>query len=94
MILFQNMQVFNSRSESQSIFRQGFFKNPFLFVSIVVVTLIHIVASYVPVFDLFLKIDPLSLKELSMIIPTSLLIIAIMELEKMIRNSIKKLINR
>lgn len=95
MILFQNMQVFNSRSETQSIFRQGFFKNPFLFISIIIVTLIHIVASYVPVFDLFLKIDPLSFKELMVIIPTSLLIIAIMELEKMIRNSAKKrLINR
>ncbi|MDD2839810.1 MAG: HAD-IC family P-type ATPase [Rickettsiales bacterium] len=94
MILFQNMQVFNSRSETQSIFKQSFFKNPFLFTSIIIVTLIHIVASYVSVFDSFLKIDPLGFKELALIIPISLSIVVAMELEKMIRNSAKRLINK
>ncbi len=93
MILFQNMQVFNSRSETKSIFKQGFFKNPFLFVSITIVTLAHIVASYVPVFDLFLKIDPLSFNELALIVPISLLIIVIMELEKIVRKIIKNKFN-
>ena len=90
MILFQNMQVFNSRSETQSLFRQGFFKNPFLFISIIVVTLIHIVASYVPAFDLFLKIDPLSWNELKIVLPIACLIIVVMEFEKLIRKTITK----
>ncbi|HSQ98141.1 MAG TPA: HAD-IC family P-type ATPase [Rickettsiales bacterium] len=95
MILFQNMQVFNCRSETQSIFKQGFFKNPFLFISITIVTLIHIIASYMPVFDKFLKIDPLGIKELSLIIPLSFLIIIIMEIEKKVRNAklFKKIFN-
>jgi len=85
MILFQNMQIFNSRSETQSLFKQSFFKNPFLFISITIVTLIHIVASYLPAFDLFLRIDPLSYNELALIIPTALSIIVAMEIEKLIR---------
>ncbi len=90
MILFQNMQIFNARSETQSLFKQGFFKNPFLFISIGIVTLIHIVASYVPSFDAFLKIDPLGWEELALIIPIALLIIVVMECEKIIRKAIRK----
>ena len=90
MILFQNMQIFNARSETQSLFKQSFFKNPFLFISIGIVTLVHIIASYIPAFDLFLKIDPLSWKELSIILPIALLIIVVMEFEKIIRKFLKK----
>lgn len=90
MILFQNMQIFNSRSETQSVFKQSFSKNPFLFISITIVTLTHVVASYVPVFDSFLKIDPLTYNELILIIPTSLLIIVVMEIEKLIRKHFTK----
>lgn len=86
MVLFQNMQVFNCRSETQSILKQGFFKNPFLFISITIVTLIHIVASYLPMFDKFLQIDPLGFNELAFIIPMAFLIIVVMEIEKKIRN--------
>ena len=89
LILFQNMQIFNARSETQSLFKQSFFKNPFLFISIGIVTLVHIVASYVPSFDNFLKIDPLGWKELALIIPLALSIIVVMELEKIIRKFIK-----
>lgn len=89
MILFQNMQIFNARSETQSLFKQSFFKNPFLFISIGIVTLVHIIASYVPAFDLFLKIDPLGWKELSIIVPIALLIIVVMELEKIVRKKLK-----
>ena len=88
-ILFQNMQVFNSRSENISLFQQSFSKNPFLFISITIATLIHIIASYIPSFDKFLKIDPLSWKEFKLIIPISFLIIIIMEIEKFIRNKKK-----
>jgi len=90
MILFQNMQIFNARSETQSLFKQSFFKNPFLFISIGIVTLVHIVASYVPSFDNFLKIDPLGWRELALIIPTALLIIVVMECEKIIRKIVKQ----
>ena len=88
LILFQNMQIFNARSENESILKQSFFKNPFLFISIGIVTLTHIIASYVPAFDLFLKIKPLGINELSLIVPMAFLIIFIMELEKMIRRHI------
>ena len=35
LILFQNMQIFNARSETQSLFKIGFLKNPFLIISFV-----------------------------------------------------------
>lgn len=99
LILFQNMQIFNARSETQSLFKQSFFRNPFLFISIGIVTLVHIVASYVPAFDIFLKIDPLGWKELGLIIPIAILIIVVMECEKIVRKFIrnkkeKKLLNK
>lgn len=90
LILFQNMQIFNARSETQSLFKIGFLKNPFLIISIIIVTLIHIVASYNPLFDRFLKIDPLGWSELSLIIPISLLIIIVIEVEKLIRRKMSK----
>jgi Ca2+-transporting ATPase len=90
MILFQNMQVFNARSETQSIFKQGFFKNQFLFISIIIVTLIHIIASYTPWFDQFLHIAPLGWEYLKVIIPVAFLIIVVMEIEKIIRNKFFK----
>ena len=85
MILFQNFQLFNARSETKSVFNKNFFSNPFLFISITIVTLIHIVASYMPIFDKFLNIDPLGLTEVAIDLPTSLLILAIMELQKILR---------
>ena len=90
LILFQNMQIFNARSETQSLFKISFFKNPFLFVSIAIVTLIHIVASYNSVFDKFLKIDPLGWEELAIILPLSLTIIVVIEMEKFIRNKLHR----
>ena len=89
MILFQNFQVFNSRSESESLFKQNFSKNPFLFISISFVLLLHIVASYIGKFDNFLKINPLSWNELKVIIPVAFSIIIIMEIEKLIRKLLK-----
>jgi Ca2+-transporting ATPase len=85
MILFQNIQVFNARSEVKSVFSNNFFTNPFLLISIFFVTTLHIVASYLPFFDSFLKIDPLTKSELIIVIPVSLLIIFFMEIEKFIR---------
>ena len=85
MILFQNFQLFNARSETKSVFNKNFFNNPFLFISITIVTLIHIVASYMPVFDKFLNIDPLGWTELAIVLPTSFMILAVMELEKVLR---------
>ena len=85
MILFQNFQLFNARSETKSVFNKNFFNNPFLFISITIVTLIHIVASYMPIFDKFLNIDPLGWIELAIVLPTSFMILAVMELQKVLR---------
>jgi Ca2+-transporting ATPase len=84
LIMFQNIQVFNARSETKTLFNR-FWSNPFLLVSITFVTLLHIVASYLPFFDKFLKIDPLGKGELLIVLPTALLIILAMEIEKIIR---------
>ena len=80
----------SSNPRTQSLFKISFLKNPFLIISIVIVTLIHIVASYNPLFDKFLKIDPLDWSELALIIPISLLIIIVIEVEKLIRRKMSK----
>ncbi|MDR3289806.1 MAG: HAD-IC family P-type ATPase [Rickettsiales bacterium] len=84
MIMFQNIQTFNARSENNSAFGR-FFSNPFLLIAVGFVTLLHVVASYMPFFDLFLKIDPLGIEELKVVLSVALSIIIVMELEKVIR---------
>ncbi|MDR0423385.1 MAG: HAD-IC family P-type ATPase [Rickettsiales bacterium] len=89
LIMFQNIQVFNARSESKTLFNR-FFSNPFLLISIAFVTLLHVIASYLPFFDKFLEIDPLGKSELSIVLPTTLLIVIAMEAEKFIRKKFYK----
>jgi len=84
-ILFENIQVFNSRSETISIFRQNPFGNKFLFISIITVTLLHTIASYSSFFDEFLKMEPLGWAEFKVILPIAFSIIVIAELEKLVR---------
>jgi len=84
-VLFENMQVLNSRSENHSIFAQSFTKNPYLLIGISLATLAHIGATYVPWLSKALKIHPMSAHEWKYIIPIALSIIVVMELEKLFR---------
>jgi Ca2+-transporting ATPase len=49
MVLFENVNVFNSRSETRSAFRHNLLRNKLLLIGTLVAQLIHIGAMYTPV---------------------------------------------
>lgn len=62
MVLFENAQVLNSRSERHSMVK-GFFRNKFLLLSILAAQGLHILAMHVPALQSVLDIFPVSLHE-------------------------------
>lgn len=63
MVLLENVQALNSRSENRSIFRQHFFSNPMLIWSIIIAQSIHIACMYIPGISDILHIQPVSFTE-------------------------------
>jgi P-type Ca2+ transporter type 2C len=59
MVLFENVQVLNSRSETRSIFRQPFFSNPLLLVGMILAQGIHIAAMHLPFMQDILAVKPM-----------------------------------
>ena len=61
MVLFENIHVFNSRSETKSAFKHNPCRNPILLIGTVCAQLIHIGAMYTPWLSDVLSIEPISL---------------------------------
>jgi Ca2+-transporting ATPase len=80
MVLFENVQVFNSRSESRSIFRQPFFSNPILLLGTLAAQGIHILSMYSPLMQQVLGVSPVSLAHWSGLLSLALLQLLAMEL--------------
>ncbi len=60
MVLFENVHVFNSRSETRSVFRHSPLRNPLLLFGTAIAQLIHIGAMYTPWISDVLHIQPVS----------------------------------
>jgi magnesium-transporting ATPase (P-type) len=60
MVLFENIHVFNSRSETRSAFRHNPLRNPVLLFGTVTAQLVHIGAMYTPWIGDVLRIQPVS----------------------------------
>ncbi|NOZ11524.1 MAG: HAD-IC family P-type ATPase [Gammaproteobacteria bacterium] len=61
MVLYENVYVFNCRSETRSVFTQNPLRNPFLLYGTLAAQLIHIGAMYTPGLRDILDIQPVSL---------------------------------
>jgi Ca2+-transporting ATPase len=85
MVLFENMQVFNSRSENCSLFKQSFGKNPYIIIGTLGAMLVHIAATYTPGLNTALKIHPIGFEEWFFVLMVSLSLIVVMEIEKWFR---------
>jgi len=83
MVLFENVHVLNSRSETRSIFRQNFFGNPFLIFGMLGAQAIHIGAMYTPGLSDVLQIAPVSLSLWSQLLVVALMLIVVDELHKL-----------
>lgn len=85
MVLFENVHVFNSRSETLSIFRQNFFSNPLLLFGMLAAQSIHIIAMHTPGLSSILMVQPVSLTLWIQLLGIALLLILVDELHKLKR---------
>ena len=89
MVLFENVNVFNSRSETRSAFRHNLLRNKLLLIGTVVAQLIHIGAMYTPWISDVLHIQPVSLEHWATLLAAALSILVVMELYKAAHNKFR-----
>ena len=90
MVLFENIHVFNSRSESLSLFRHNPLRNPLLVFGTLAAQLIHIGAMYTPWISEVLDIQPITPQHWMELLGMALTVLVAMELHKTIR---RRLVN-
>lgn len=86
MVLFENIHVFNCRSETRSVFRHNPFTNPILLFGTAIAQLIHIGAMYTPWVSEVLHIQPVSLQHWLELLLLALTVLVVVELHKAARN--------
>lgn len=85
MVLFENVHVINSRSESTTVLKQSLFNNKFLILSIIGAQLLHIAAMNMPFFADVLAIKPVSGLVWTQYLMISLSLLLVSELYKKFR---------
>ncbi len=84
MVLFENVHVFNCRSEVRSVFRHNPLRNPILLVGTAAAQLLHIGAMYTPWLSEVLHIQPVSPQHWLELLAIALTVLVVMELHKVI----------
>jgi magnesium-transporting ATPase (P-type) len=87
MVLLQNFQVLNCRSETKSIFNIPLSNNYVLIVGILLAQAVHISASYIPGLAEILNLEPVTLQEWLWLLPLASIILLVMEIFKKIWKS-------
>lgn len=85
MVLFENIHVFNCRSEVRSVFRHNPFRNPILLIGTAVAQLVHIGAMYTPWLSDVLHIQPVTPQHWLELLGLALSVLIMMELHKAVR---------
>lgn len=88
MVLFENVHVFNCRSETRSIFRHNLLRNKILLAGTLITQLVHIGVMYTPWISDVLHIKPVSLQQWSELLIIALAILVVMELHKLVRQKL------
>ena len=82
MVLFENIHVFNSRSETISAFTHNPLRNPLLLFGTIIAQLVHIGAMYTPWLNEVLGIEPLFLDYWLYLLGCALTVLVVMEIHK------------
>lgn len=85
MVIFQFFHAWNSRSETQSVFRLNPLGNPFLFYSMIAASLAQIAVIYVPALQWVFRTDTLSGGEWLHIIAVAISVIVAVEIDKFLQ---------
>lgn len=86
MVLFENVNALNCRSERRSIFKISLTKNKLLVFAVIVAHALHIFAMYNPFLSKLLKISPITLKEWFIMLLLSFSVVVSSEIFKYIKN--------
>ncbi len=89
MVLFENVHVFNSRSETLSAFLHNPLRNKLLLFGTVLAQLIHIGAMYTPWLGDVLGAQPVSFQYWLMLLGLALSVLVVIEIHKLIRKKFK-----
>jgi magnesium-transporting ATPase (P-type) len=82
MVLFENVQIGNCRSETVSAFRLSPFRSPFLLLSTIAAFLLHLSMMHLPFGQDLLGTAPVSLETWAVLVPLALVILVVMEIQK------------
>ncbi|UAA40580.1 HAD-IC family P-type ATPase [Paraneptunicella aestuarii] len=85
MVLFENIHVFNSRSEHKSIFKQAFLGNPFLIFGMFAAQAVHIMALYTDGISDILQLQPVTFNQWVELLGIALILIIVDEVHKLWR---------
>ncbi len=85
MVLFQFFQAWNSRSETQSVFRMNPLGNPFLFYSMIAAFLAQVAVIYLPALQWVFRTEALTATEWVKITAVAITVIAAVEIHKAVR---------
>ncbi len=85
MVLFENVHVFNCRSELRSVFRHSLLRNRILLLGTAAAQLVHIGALYTPGLSGVLGTAPIGLDQWLSLLGMALSILLVMELHKLLR---------
>ena len=91
MVLFENIHVFNSRSETRSALQHSPLRNRILLFGTLAAQLIHIGAMYTPWISEVLHIQPVSPQHWLQLLGLALSVLVVMELHKFLRRNFFKL---
>ncbi|MCP4982074.1 MAG: HAD-IC family P-type ATPase [Gammaproteobacteria bacterium] len=86
MVLFENVHVFNSRSESLSVFRHNPLRNKLLLGGTCIAQLVHIGAMYTPWLGDVLGASPVTFEQWLSLLGLALSVLVVMELHKWFRS--------
>ena len=84
LVLFENVHVFNSRSEINSIFSVNHLKNKFLLFSVIAAQLVHIACMHIPFMQDLLHLEPVTLSMWLILLGIALVMVIVMEVEKLL----------
>jgi P-type Ca2+ transporter type 2C len=89
MVLFQNFQVFNARSETRSLFTLNPLKNKFLFFGVLAAQAVHIGAMYTPGLRDVLRLETIRATEWLMLLAIGSSLFVTMEVYKLVRRRLE-----
>jgi magnesium-transporting ATPase (P-type) len=83
MVLMQNVDAFNARSETRSVFRIPLRNNPLLAIGVTVALLLHVSAMHTPFLQRVLELAPLDNVERTVLPLLAISLLLVMELHKL-----------